>query len=71
MSSKFVVDSFAGSGTTLAVASRLGRRFWGCELSSRYASVIVERLRGLFGDEIEVEYLRSQREVIALRAEPS
>jgi len=66
-----VVDPFAGSGTTLAVANRLGRRFWGCELSPRYAGVIVERLRGLFGDEIEVEYLRSQREVIALRAEPS
>jgi len=31
----------------------------------------VERLRGLFCDEIEVEYLRPQREVIALRAEPS
>jgi len=66
-----VVDPFAGSGTTLAVANRLGRRFWGCELSPRYARVIVERLKGLFADEIEVEYLRSQREVIALRAEPS
>ena len=31
----------------------------------------VERLRGLFCDEFEVEYLRPQREVIALRAEPS
>ena len=66
-----VVDPFAGSGTTLAVAKRLGRRFWGCELSPRYARVIVERLRGLYDDEIEVEYLRPQREVIALRAEPS
>ena len=66
-----VVDPFAGSGTTLAVAKRLGRRFWGCELSPRYARVIVERLKGLFDDEIEVEYLRPQREVIALRAKPS
>ena len=66
-----VIDPFAGSGTTLAVAKRLGRRFWGCELSPRYANVIVERLKGLFDDEIEVEYLRPQREVIALRAEPS
>ena len=31
----------------------------------------VERFRSLFCDEIEVEYLRPQREVIALRAEPS
>jgi site-specific DNA-methyltransferase (adenine-specific) len=66
-----VVDPFAGSGTTLAVAKRLSRRFWGCELSPRYARVIVDRLRGLFADEIEVEYLRPQREVTALRAEPS
>jgi len=66
-----VVDPFAGSGTTLAVAKRLGRRFWGCELSPRYANVIVERLRGLFCDEIEVEYLRLQREVISPAAKPS
>ena len=70
-SGDLVVDPFAGSGTTLAVAKRLGRCFWGCELSPRYANVIVERLRGLLGDEIEVEYLRPQREVIALRAESS
>jgi len=31
----------------------------------------VERFRGLLDDEIEVEYLRPQREVITLRAEPS
>jgi len=66
-----VVDPFAGSGTTLAVAQRLGRRFWGCELSPRYALVIVERLRGLFDDEIEVEYTRPQREVIDPAAKPS
>jgi len=66
-----VVDPFAGSGTTLAVAKRLGRRFWGCELSSRYANVIVERLRGLLDDEIEVEYLRPQREVVSPAARPS
>jgi len=65
-----VVDPFAGSGTTLAVAKRLGRRFWGCELSPRYASVIVERLRGLFDDEIEVEYLRPRREVSDPAAKP-
>jgi site-specific DNA-methyltransferase (adenine-specific) len=66
-----VVDPFAGSGTTLVVANRLGRRFWGCELSPNYARVIVERLRGLFADEIEVEYLRPQREVTAPAAKPS
>lgn len=33
-----VFDPFAGSGTTLAVAARLGRRWLGCELSPEYAS---------------------------------
>jgi site-specific DNA-methyltransferase (adenine-specific) len=39
-----VLDPFAGSGTTLAVAKRLGRRWLGVELSSGYAEAILERL---------------------------
>jgi DNA modification methylase len=42
-----VVDPFAGSGTTLAVAKKLGRRYLGCELSEQYVSRITERLRGI------------------------
>ncbi len=42
-----VVDPFAGSGTTLAVAKKLGRRYLGCELSEQYGSRITERLRGI------------------------
>jgi site-specific DNA-methyltransferase (adenine-specific) len=40
-----VIDPFAGSGTTLAVAKRLGRRFLGCELSEEYAEGVRERLQ--------------------------
>jgi site-specific DNA-methyltransferase (adenine-specific) len=54
-----VVDPFAGSGTTLAVASRLGRNYWGCELSPKYAQVILERLRKQGDDSTEVINLDS------------
>ncbi len=40
-----VLDPFGGSGTTLAVAKKLGRSFVGFELSPEYAARIDERLR--------------------------
>lgn len=39
-----VLDPFAGSGTTLAVAKKLGRQFMGCELSKDYVAQIKNRL---------------------------
>ncbi|HEY7427926.1 MAG TPA: site-specific DNA-methyltransferase, partial [Gemmataceae bacterium] len=39
-----VLDPFAGSGTTLAVAKRLGRRYLGIELSAEYAERVRQRL---------------------------
>jgi DNA modification methylase len=42
-----VLDPFAGSGTTLAVAKRLKRRFLGMELSEGYAENVRERLRSV------------------------
>src|SRR4051794_22313325 len=41
------LDPFAGSGTTLAVARRLGRHYLGVELSPEYAGRIRERLRNV------------------------
>ena len=40
-----VLDPFAGSGTTLLVASKLGRKSVGYELSEEYCRLIVERNR--------------------------
>ncbi len=39
-----VFDPFTGSGTTLAVAKKLGRQFVGCELSEEYVRYASERL---------------------------
>jgi len=39
-----VFDPFSGSGTTLAVAARLGRDYLGCELSEDYAAKALERI---------------------------
>ncbi|HSW45277.1 MAG TPA: site-specific DNA-methyltransferase [Phycisphaerae bacterium] len=40
-----VLDPFGGSGTTLAVAKKLGRKFIGFELSKQYAEQIDQRLK--------------------------
>jgi site-specific DNA-methyltransferase (adenine-specific) len=42
-----VLDPFAGSGTTLAVAKRLGRRYLGVEWSADYAEKVRQRLESV------------------------
>ena len=41
---ELVLDPFSGSGTTLAVAKKLGREFLGCELSPDYVKYATDRL---------------------------
>ena len=41
---EIVLDPFAGSGTTLAAAKKLGRKWLGCELSEEYVRAATERL---------------------------
>ena len=45
-----VLDPFAGSGTTLAVAKRLERKYIGVELSDSYATAIRDRLAAVRPD---------------------
>jgi hypothetical protein len=44
-----VYDPFAGSGTTLIAAERLGRRCYAIELEPRYAQVAIERWQAFTG----------------------
>jgi site-specific DNA-methyltransferase (adenine-specific) len=44
---ELVLDPFAGSGTTLAVAKKLRRRYLGFELSQQYAQQIRRRLAAI------------------------
>jgi site-specific DNA-methyltransferase (adenine-specific) len=44
---ELVLDPFGGSGTTLAVAKKLDRRFLGFELSPEYAKQIEKRLSAI------------------------
>jgi len=51
---EIVLDPFAGSGTTLAVAKKLGRRFIGFEISADYVKRVRQRLgRVRVGDPLE------------------
>lgn len=40
-----VFDPFAGAGTTLLVAKKLGRRWFGCELNPKFVKMVTRRLR--------------------------
>ena len=49
-----VVDPFSGSSTTLAVAKKLGREFFGFELSEEYVRLGMQRLAGINqGDQLD------------------
>jgi len=49
-----VLDPFAGSGTTLVAAARLGRRWTGVELSKQYAGRAAKRVREALASDFKV-----------------
>lgn len=46
-----VLDPFSGSGTTCAVAKRLGRHYLGFEINKQYYDISIARLRGDTADD--------------------
>lgn len=48
--SDIVLDPFAGSGTTLAVAKRLGRRYLGFDVSKKYCEIAEKRIMAVGGN---------------------
>ena len=46
-----VLDPFSGSGTTLAVAKKLGRKYLGYEISPEYAARAESRLASISVDD--------------------
>jgi len=58
-----VLDFFAGSGTTLAVAHKLGRKWVGVEINDHAFEVLIPRMKKvLFYDEGEISSLKEVRE---------
>ena len=49
-----VLDFFAGSGTTPAVALKMNRRFIACEQMDYCKEVTIERLKKVIGNEVEI-----------------
>lgn len=63
-----ILDSFAGSGTTLLAAEKTGRRGYGIELDPHYVDVIIGRFSAVYGtvavheqSGLEFERLRDHR----------
>lgn len=51
---EIILDPFAGSGTTLLAAARLGRRAVGIEIEARWCDIAVGRLESYFNAKEEV-----------------
>lgn len=51
-----VLDPFAGSGTTLAAAAKLGRRYIGIEREASYIPIIEERLEKWTTADVVADY---------------
>jgi DNA modification methylase len=51
-----VLDPFLGSGTTMKVASELGRNSWGYEIDAGLEKIIRQKIRKEYGSDAQIEF---------------
>ncbi len=59
--SDIVLDCFVGSGTTSAVAQRLGRRWIGCDINKGAIQTTSKRLQTIIAEQVEAAKQRSRQ----------
>lgn len=70
-SGDLVLDCFIGSGTTAAVAQRLGRRWIGCDINKGAIQTAAKRLRGGMQEQVGALSNTLQGELVALENAPA
>lgn len=58
-----VLDCFIGSGTTAAVAQKLGRRWIGCDINKGAIQTTSKRLQAVVGEQVEALEVEPQKEL--------
>jgi DNA modification methylase len=66
-----VLDCFLGSGTTAAVAQRLGRRWIGCDINKGAIQTTTQRLQTLITEQIAIAQKASQQPELLADSQPS
>lgn len=65
-----VLDCFIGSGTTAAVAQKLGRRWIGCDINKGAIQTTAKRLQGVIAEQQKSALARRQGELVAQENAP-
>jgi DNA modification methylase len=60
----FVLDCFMGSGTTVAVAQKLGRRWIGCDVNKGAIQTTSKRIQAIIRDQIEAAKAGEQMSMV-------
>jgi DNA modification methylase len=55
-----VFDPFMGSGTTAVAAKKLGRHYFGCDISEEYVKLARERVAKIDGVQMPLSYTETE-----------